>query len=39
MQVGLRRLDRLMTEPERDHGAIDTCLQELRRGAVPQHVR
>jgi hypothetical protein len=28
-----------VTEPERDHGGIDACLQELHRGAVPQHVR
>ena len=39
MQVGLRRFDRLMTEPQRDHGAIDARLQQLHCSAVPQHVR
>src|SRR5580692_591693 len=27
MQVGLRRLDGFMTEPQRDHGAVDTRLR------------
>jgi hypothetical protein len=27
MQVGLRRFDRLMTEPQRDHRAIHASLQ------------
>ncbi len=39
MQVSLRGFDRLVTEPQRDHGAIDACLQQLHCGAVPQHVR
>ena len=39
MQISLRRFDRLMTEPQRDDGAIDTRLQQLHRSAVPQHVR
>jgi hypothetical protein len=30
VQVSLRRLDRFMTEPQRDQGAIDACLQEQR---------
>jgi hypothetical protein len=38
MQVGLRRFDRLMAEPQRDHGAIDARLQQLHRSAVPQHM-
>jgi hypothetical protein len=37
MQVGLGRFDRLMTEPQRDHGAIDPCLQQLHRSTVPEH--
>jgi hypothetical protein len=28
-QAGLRRLDRFMTEPQPEHGAIDTCLRQL----------
>src|SRR5262245_20617370 len=28
-----------MAEPQSDHGAIDACLQQLHRSAVPQHVR
>ena len=28
-----------MTEPQRDHGAIDARLQQLHRSAVPEHVR
>lgn len=39
VQVRLRRLDRFMTEPQRDHGAVDTGLQQFHRSAVPQHVR
>jgi hypothetical protein len=39
VQIGLRRLDRFVAEPQRDHGAVDACLQELHRSAVPQHVR
>jgi hypothetical protein len=39
VQRRLRRLDRFMTEPQRDHGAVDACLQKLHRRAVPQHVR
>src|SRR3981081_2544875 len=38
MQVGLRRFDRLMAEPQRDHGALDACMQQLHRSAVPQHM-
>jgi hypothetical protein len=37
--VRLRRLDRFMTEPQRDHGAVDAGLQQFHRSAVPQHVR
>lgn len=36
MKVGLRGLDRFMTEPQRDHRAIDARLQELHCSAVPQ---
>src|SRR5947207_2000666 len=39
MQVRLRRLDRFMTEPQRDHGAVDAGLQQFHRSAVAQHVR
>ena len=39
VQVSLRGFDRLMTEPQRDHGAIDACLQQFHRRAVPQHMR
>jgi hypothetical protein len=28
VQVRLRRLDRFMTEPQRDHGAVDAGLQQ-----------
>src|SRR5258705_8600520 len=31
MQVGLRRFDRLMTEPQRNYGAIDARFQQLHR--------
>ena len=39
VQVRLCRLDRFMTEPQRDHGAVDAGLQQFHRSAVPQHVR
>lgn len=39
VQVGLRRLDRFVTEPQRDHGAVDARLQQLHRRTVPQDVR
>jgi hypothetical protein len=32
VQISLRRLDRFMTEPKRDYGAIDAGLQQLHRG-------
>jgi hypothetical protein len=28
-----------MTEPQRNYGAIDACLQQLHRSAVSEHVR
>lgn len=39
VQVRLRRLDRFMTEPQRDHRTVDAGLQQFHRSAVPQHVR
>src|SRR3546814_331325 len=39
MEVGLRRLDRLMPEPKRDHRQVDTCLEQFHRGGVPKDVR
>jgi hypothetical protein len=36
MQIDLRRFDGFMTEPQRDHGAIDARLQKLHRSGVPQ---
>src|ERR1700674_1369424 len=39
VQGGLRRLDRFMTEPQRDHGAVNVRLQQLQCSAGPQHVR
>jgi len=39
MHVDLRRFDRLMPEPECDHGLIDAILKQLHRGAVPQDMR
>ena len=39
MQVGLRRLDGFMPEPQRDHGAVHPRLQQFHRCTVPQHMR
>ena len=36
MNVG--GLDRLVTEPQRDHGAVDTVLQQLHHRSVTQHM-
>ncbi|MFB9261664.1 hypothetical protein ACFFWD_00450 [Bradyrhizobium erythrophlei] len=38
-QVGLRRFDQLLTEPQRNYEAIDACLQQLHRSGVLEHVR
>ncbi len=39
VDVHLRRLDRFVTEPERDHRTIDAAVQELHCGAVAENVR
>lgn len=39
MKVGLRGLDRFMTEPQGDYRGIDARLQEFHCRAVPQDVR
>ena len=39
MQVDLRRLDRFMAEPEGDHCAADTVMQQRHGCAVPQAER
>src|ERR1700724_946575 len=39
VQIDLGSFHRLMPQPERDHGAIYTSLQELHCGTVPKHVR
>jgi len=39
VQVDLGGLDRLVSEPERDHRAVDAGLEELHRSGVPKDVR
>lgn len=39
VQIDLRGLDRLMTEPQRNHGPINTLLQEIHGGGVAKHMR
>ena len=39
MKVDLRGFDRFMTEPQRNHRAIDARLQELHCRTMPQNVR
>jgi hypothetical protein len=34
VQVGLRRLDRFMPEPQRDHGAFTTDVEDRRSASV-----
>ena len=39
MDVHLRAFDRLMAQPERNHGAVHAVLEQLHRSAVTQHMR
>ncbi len=39
MAIGLRRMDRLLPEPKRDHRQVDTCPEQFHRGGVPKDVR
>ncbi len=39
VEIDLRRLDRLVTEPQRDHAALHTRLQQFHGRRVAQHVR
>ena len=39
MQENAGRRDRLVTEPQRDPGAVDAVLKQLRRRRVTQHMR
>ena len=39
MEIGLRRMDRLLPEPKRDHRQVDTCPEQFHRGGVPKDVR
>ncbi len=39
MEIGLRRQDRLMPEPQRDHREIDARLEQFHRGGVPKDMR
>ena len=36
MEIGLRRQDRLMSKPQRDHRQVDTCLEQFHRRGVPE---
>ena len=38
MQGAVGGLDRLVTEQQRDYGAVDTVLQQLHRRGVTQHM-
>ena len=38
VQIDLRRFDRLVPKPQRDHGAVDAVLQEVHGGRVPKDV-
>src|SRR3546814_19195286 len=39
MEIGLRRQDRLMSEPQRDHRQVDTRLEQFHRGGVSKDMR
>ena len=38
VKIVLRSFDRLVSQPQSDHGAIHTGLQKLHRRGVPQHM-